>query len=310
MKGRAQLTHALIDVDLAHKPKMMALEDEFGPLVRLFFMDLICAMSRATMARIPKGCARSLARRVGLVDQFELIITYCLKNGMLIEEEDQLSNARVIADQEQWFERQLKLRQDAERKRAQTPPKPSTEVPRKFHGDSMEDSRKKHGMLDSDTDTDNEDLDLEELSASPTPQLRLATSDPPSASADPPKPLSDLDQWAEDQLEPESDELHRSTLYTTTGRRPMQRYPNIWVTRSGLIAIRELYEGSGIPTKEFPRPFKKVATKLERWLADGKSPDRADAQSWLTGWAFRETLDELKKELDLKRSEKYLEATG
>lgn len=134
------------------------------------------------------------------------------------------------------------------------------------------------------------------------PPAKAPATPPPE-----PEPLSDLEQWAEVQLVPPDDpKVVSSLIFVTTGRRPMRRYPKICLTRPDLVEIRQLYERAEIRPSEFSRPFKKVDSKLKKWLEDGKSPDRADAKSWLIGWAFQETLKELKQELDLKRSEKYL----
>lgn len=124
----------------------------------------------------------------------------------------------------------------------------------------------------------------------------------------PPEPLDEFMQIAEDALEQaESEVCQKSTIFMNTGRRPMRRYPEIWITRSELADVFKQYLDTGIPKDKFHIGFKPVAGKLRTIKGEGKTTNNVSAYNWLIGWALQETLVHLKKENDLKRSEQYLE---
>lgn len=124
-----------------------------------------------------------------------------------------------------------------------------------------------------------------------------------------PPPESELERWADAQLKP-VEEVSATQAYMTTGRRPMRKYPLILLTVPDLIEIRELYEKSKIPPEEFSRPFLKVKARLDAEMQKGAEPWRKDAKSWLIGWAYQESMRELKAQNDLQRSESWLNGSA
>lgn len=106
---RVQLDHLLLDVDFFHKPTVKEFRLEFGYAAACWLIELYCLMSRAT-----EGCiSRRLA--VGTADDMRLengnaMIDYCLANGLLHLEDDQLTNSRVIKDQEQCAKKRARWR--------------------------------------------------------------------------------------------------------------------------------------------------------------------------------------------------------
>lgn len=100
MKARAQLTHSLRDVGMWNKPKMKAYRMKFGHLARVWYDDMIDALSGATNATIEVELALGMALEVGLKNGEE-ILGYCLERGLLISESSgTVSSTRVIEDQE------------------------------------------------------------------------------------------------------------------------------------------------------------------------------------------------------------------
>ncbi len=297
---------------------MLALEDTFGPLARLLFLDLVTAMSAATDAVIPWASARALGRMIGIdPKQTEEIVRFCLENEMLAEEEGQLTNARVIADQEQFYEKQQKQRQDSERKRTFRPTSngasshPPPELPRNFHGTStecpMDVPGKRYGIPDTDTDTVTDtDLgsDLRKGGSGGNPGTGPPPDSPPGLVA---PPETELERWAEGMLQPADPAC---PAFMATGRRPMKKYPELYLTRGDLLEIRELYERSGLPPAEYPRPFKKAVDGVKKQMQDHrKAAWRVHPKSWLIGWCFQDALKELRLQNDMKRSESYLRDT-
>ena len=90
----------------------------------------------------------------------------------------------------------------------------------------------------------------------------------------------------------------------------MKKYPEIYLTRLDLIQIRELYETSGIPQHAMKRPFLKVEAAVRKNMAERRCEAwRVDAKPWLIGWAYDDTMRNLKPQHDMQRSENYLQGS-
>lgn len=117
-----------------------------------------------------------------------------------------------------------------------------------------------------------------------------------------------LTEQAENALEPPDSEVClKSTVFVNTGRRPMRKYPEIWITRAELTDTFRLYLDSGIPPDKLKIGFTQVAGKLRTLKGEGKTTNNVSAYNWLIGWALKETLEQVTKVNNLKRSEQYLE---
>ena len=82
-KNTTQLKHMLIDVDFAAKPKIKAMRAKFGQLARLWLIDVLCDLSRATNAEIERWAAIAIAQDLGITNGDELI-DYCVERGILV----------------------------------------------------------------------------------------------------------------------------------------------------------------------------------------------------------------------------------
>jgi hypothetical protein len=103
---RAQLKHALIDVDFKDKPKIVDLQEIHGALARLLFIDCICLMSKSTSGGISRITIKSLGRAIGIKESAcTEIITYCLNEEMFYEVNNLIFNTRVDKDQKKLQER-------------------------------------------------------------------------------------------------------------------------------------------------------------------------------------------------------------
>jgi hypothetical protein len=109
-KTTTQLKHMLIDVDFAAKPKIKAMRAKFGQLARLWLIDVLCDLSRATNAEIERWAAIAIAQDLGITNGDELI-DYCLERGILVEPRSGvISNDRVLTDQQKLATTQQKWR--------------------------------------------------------------------------------------------------------------------------------------------------------------------------------------------------------
>lgn len=275
---RAQLKHLLLDINFKDKPKVIELEELHSPLARLLYIDLQAVMSGATNGRISRNVAMVIGRRIGLnAEDVRAIISYCLNEKMLIEEDGLLTSTRVISDQEKLWKEQERWRKSKSKSEV------STSIPR---GNLVDEARK------------SEILNIEDLN------IDLKKNGAPEAE---PKFL----QIAEASLVPKSDpRLATLNDFITMGRRPMAKYPIIKLTEYELADILEQFEKAGIPIDDrriFEPAFKNVAGRLKTKASGGTLPAGISAYNWLIGFAKTDLLKEYKASLDLKRSETYLE---
>lgn len=138
-------------------------------------------------------------------------------------------------------------------------------------------------------------------------QSNLIQSNITESNTEPVSPPSDYAEL-EPLLTPASDPLvANSTLFMTTGKRPMKKYPNLWITTKQLSECATLYENSGIPPDQYHLGFRFVAAKLDKMATEGKSLNSTDAYGWLIGFGLTQALEQRGKTLNVKRQEKYLE---
>lgn len=116
-KKKAQLSHALIDVDFCDKPKIKSLTYKYGQMGPWFLTRLILAMSRATDARIDMDAALCIGKEIGLEFKAKEIIEYLIANDLIQRIEGVLTQDRIEKDQQKiqkqrddWNNRQTKSR--------------------------------------------------------------------------------------------------------------------------------------------------------------------------------------------------------
>lgn len=112
----------------------------------------------------------------------------------------------------------------------------------------------------------------------------------------------------EDHFMPIEDgaEWMRNRQYTHAGRRPLWKYPDLFLAPDELADVFEQLAESGIPSEQFKLVFKRVDARLKTAKAEGKSLEFVSAYNWLTGWAKEEVVRELTASNNLERSRVYL----
>lgn len=277
--GRAQLKHVLLDCNFKDKPKIIDLELTFKPISRLFLIDILAACSTATNAKISRKVCAYLGNRIGIdADSVEKILDYCIANDILWSVDGLITNSRVIKDQESYFK---KL--DSDRKRKESKRNPVGQRP--------------DPDIDFDIDFDI-DIDLKD----PNKNGHAPTE------AQPP-PDSKFLEAAREALEaPDNPKLQSDNRFVLAGRRPMRKFPLIWLTEAELCDVLETYEKWGIPVdgqQIHLQAFKNVSSDLTTRLAENKNT-KINAYTWLIGHEAQRLLDSLIKQVRLKREEIYL----
>ena len=94
--------------------------------------------------------------------------------------------------------------------------------------------------------------------------------------------------------------------YVSAGRRPLKKYPDMFLTPSELADVFQQLADAGIPAENFKLVFKRVAARLSTYKAQGKSLTMISVYNWLTSWAKHEVVKELTASCHLERSKVYL----
>lgn len=280
---RAKLKHLLIDVDFLNNPKVRALA-KFGKISQLCLIDLYLSMSRATDARIDPDCVYAIISEYGLSQEF---IDYCIAKGLIIKEGGFFTNSRVIEDQERLGVTQDKWREKNGKKRV-TPELPQS---------------KERVTPDSLNVQGSEVLNTEELNIDIKNKSQIPK---PDYSHYEPEEREKLEK-AESMLEPpDSPKVQRSNQYISAGRRPMLKWPNIWLSPHELVQVIDNLIGEGIEPKKRKQVFDSVQSRITTKLVQGVGVEKISAFNWLTGFEITETLKQIKAKKDLDRSEEYL----
>lgn len=121
----------------------------------------------------------------------------------------------------------------------------------------------------------------------------------------------DFEALAESALTPAHDpKVLSNNQFVSAGRRPMIKYPDLWLSVGELRQVFETFDRSGIPRSEFRRGFVACASRIATYKAAGKPTTSVSAFAWLTGFLLQEVLDGLKKAVQLETSETYLKQAG
>lgn len=283
---RAQLKHLLLDVNFFEKPKIKALEYDYGSGGVCFFIAILCDMAKATDSEISASCIKATGRQFGFDrEKAEEFLQYITKHNLIhkCRDPEYFANRRILEDQESMASKQDKWR-NAKRKQRDIPMSPSGQ---------QEDNRRTGCGPVNIEDLNNEDLNLD-LKKNGVPEQQ-----------------SKFLEIAEASLVSKTDpRLSTLNEFIVMGKRPMTKYPAIRLTAQELADILEQYEQAGIPIDErriFEPAFKNVAARLKNKASGGAPPLGISAYNWLIGFAKTDLLKEYKATLDLKRSETYLE---
>lgn len=138
----------------------------------------------------------------------------------------------------------------------------------------------------------------ERTSASSSANLQ---EEPSSATED---PEQELIAFAESQLSIPTPgaEWMNDPRYVSIGRRPLKKYPNIWLSVQELIHVLKIY--SNLQNKELwlKQAIQLVDGRLRDRIANGDNISRVSCYTWLIGWAYTEVQ---KQSLNEARAAKY-----
>lgn len=165
-------------------------------------------------------------------------------------------------------------------------------------------------ISEGDSDVVISDVFLQEHPHHTTPHLRSTdlknNGQPPERIEIPPETPDDERQRLTAAIEaletPHAQDWTKSPVFIGTGRRPMKKYPTIFISPHELAQVFELYEKEGV--------FKKLRRSLqlvESRLKSRKSHDPpVNAHAWLMGWAFTDAVSAENETTKLKANSRRL----
>jgi hypothetical protein len=240
MSERAQLDHALIDVDILHKPKVKGMRHKFGKLSQLAYLEVLFQLSRATNAEIEIDTVYAVAADNDIEDP-DAWIAYMVERGLLSRSGDIISQERVVKDQESLYQSRERWKKS---KRAH---EDSTRIPR---GTPEDEALKSEEVRD-------EDLNTECISSSLKIVKKLSSSTPESVDA--------VQRWADHRhkLKLPFDEQAADAVFMSYSGRETELIANILYSISNnyrTICIAPKPQGNAPPRKEtnFDRSLKNI----------------------------------------------------
>ena len=79
--------------------------------------------------------------------------------------------------------------------------------------------------------------------------------------------------------------------FINAGRRPMKKYPLIFISATELAEVFRQYDEVGLQPIDARQAFQAVAGRLLTHAANGSSNNQVSAFNWLIGWAKQEVLE-------------------
>lgn len=215
-------------------------------------------------------------------DTLEKVVAVCLESGALLEDAKGIYSPDLIDDVSQ-FELKREKFVKAARARYQ---KPATHGERESVAPAMHMQRSEDACRSHEYDTDTEyETETEIRSEAKEPTT------PASASEEAPRDPLLADAEARLQA-PGGQPWTQSNAWICAGRRPLKRFPLIFLTPQELIQALQQIRKS-IPPDDVAGVFESCEARLRN-----KSPqqrDQVSAYNWLTGWCLEEAIDKATK---------------
>lgn len=92
-----------------------------------------------------------------------------------------------------------------------------------------------------------------------------------------------------------------SNAFILVGRRPMKRYPSIWLTARELEHVFENLQAK-VPATQWRDVFRLVEGRCTDAITQGKTPDRLSTYNWLMGWAVEDVLKQTNELTKIQRN--------
>lgn len=267
-----------------------AVEGEFGPLATLLIMrvwnELYLRKSHRIGKMIWRGLAKSLNFDEAQADRLLAMLCHKDVGYLLIDENNEIGSDSVdekcslrCKERETW----------RNNKRDGKKTDISKDVPNTFQSSST----------------------MERPTLTPTPTLTNLNNNSapqkPDYSQYEPEERRKLETAESMLISGEDQKVSRSNHYMMAGRRPMKKWPEIWLSPQELVKVLDFFEEVKFEKKHRHRALDLVSSRIKTKMADGVQPERISAFNWITGFQGTEIMQQIKAEKDMQRSGTYLD---
>lgn len=102
--------------------------------------------------------------------------------------------------------------------------------------------------------------------------------------------------------QPNGQEWTRTNAYINCGRRPLKKYPRMFLTRNELRTVLEQAKAK-LPPTHWKDVFIGVDARLAQKEVDGKDPSDAPAYAWLLSFGIGDALANYSKEARIAKTQ-------
>lgn len=297
-RRRKKLTTIVFDTDFFMRPRTRLLIKEHGIEAASIYLAAICWMAyEESSDTIGSESVELLAIDLGVSpEKVKTVLHACVSLGYLELTDDGWHSARLSQELETVKTKQANYAAAAKNREAAKRSKSEQDSARltKTENNPAPLSKIEHVRKEQEQEKEQEEDQEKEPE-----QERTAPPDIP----DP-----ELAKFADRHLRKATDlDICGHPLWVGAGKRPMKKYPHLWLTPLQLRQAADLYEKMGIPPADWHLGFAFVATRIDHALEQGKSITGIDAYSWLIGFGLTHALEQLSKSLKVKREQGYSE---
>lgn len=296
-KKEIRLDKMMMDHDWLDDGRIQLLIDKYGEAGPTRYQRLACRIGREK-GRIHHSVVASLSRLINCDPKVFLEFTeYAISIGLFYRDGDFIRAKTVDEDiqgviekRDSWNERQSRHRDK-----------------RVSHATPACDSEEEQEQEQEEETEKEQETELESGALEPPCPVLTATLEP---EPDTPPPDTDPEIWkltTGQFFDATHKKVQGDSRFVSAGRRPLKKYPEIWLTRFELYNWLKTYLESGIPPGNLQMGFLIVQSKLLTIEADKRRTQSVSAFVWGIGWVLQEVLEKCTKATNLERSKKYLE---
>lgn len=307
---KERVDQTFFDTDFFDDSKIEEIEELFGDAAPCYYQRIAFRiLKEGGPIRFSGAVAILKKRQIG--ERAEAFLNACIEIGLFYREGDLISSSRADREIES-----LRDKRDKWRKKKR-PDGDSPKTPTRFEGDSPGNPPRIRG--DSEKEQEEEKEKEEEGKRNqgevqegepPRPASKPVPDANRNGPAPPDDPTEHLDPktreflpMAERALRPaDAAEVMIRNGFINCGRRPIRKYPDLWITPHDLADAWRQCIDAGVPKDRIDVVFAKAAAHSETKIARGQDPSTFNAHGWIIGFGLTEGLKQLTQENYHKRS--------
>lgn len=296
------------DTDFFQDSKIQEIEARFNDAAPAYYELIVFQILREGGSIRWQG-AIAILRKKQIADQAEAFLTACVEIGLFFRDGEFIGSHRadkeienLSAKRDTWRTRQNKKRVNTETNKS------ISQVSRVTHAVVTRDSEEEEEHEHEEEKEVDQEKEQEREAGGPSrhrkPEIpkRIEPPDPSSKPDD-----IDPNDWkqAVERLPQPTDppsEWQKSNQWVCAGRRPMLKYPDLWITAPELANAIRIFKNKSLPIKHWRGIFETAQANAATKRTNGVNPERYGAFNAITGWILGEALKQLNDEVKINRN--------